>query len=68
MSTSGTPRRAHRTICKRSTRPLQPKNQWAGDAAYGGRNIGASAEHAAIEIDAGEGGKRDRRHGDPNGG
>ncbi|WP_352873786.1 hypothetical protein [Mesorhizobium sp. M1409] len=30
--------------------------------------IGASAEDEAIEIDTGEGGNRDRRHGDPNGG
>lgn len=37
-------------------------------AVDGGRLIGASAEDEAIEIDAGEGGNRDRRHGDPNGG
>ncbi|MER8537610.1 IS66 family insertion sequence element accessory protein TnpB [Mesorhizobium sp. M1005] len=37
-------------------------------AVDGGRLIGASAEDEAIEIDAGEGGDRDRRHGDPNGG
>ena len=33
-----------------------------------GRNIGARADDAPPERDAGEGGNRDRRHGDPNGG
>lgn len=37
-------------------------------AVDGERTIGASADDEAIEIDASEGGNRDRRHGDPNGG
>lgn len=28
-------RRAHKTFRERSTSPLQPQNQWGGDAAYG---------------------------------